>query len=120
MPIVDPKLAAGEEIVAKIYDPMYDVDGRAWPGGARRSMACSKENETRAYNRLIELQGSIIPKFFGESVCYLPMDGGSETRSVFVLLFELERSLTLSDYFVNNYSIQKSLSTEKQKATTTT
>lgn len=46
--IVNPKLAAGEEIVAKIYDPMYDVEERIWLGGSSSSMVWSKENETRA------------------------------------------------------------------------
>ena len=95
---VDSNFALGQEIVAKIYDPVYDVEGRTWPMGASYATYWTKENETKAYNKLKELQGLIVPKFLGEAICSLPMGKSQGTRNVSVLLLSLEKLTPLSDY----------------------
>ena len=77
---VDSNFAVGQEIVAKIYDPVYDVEGRTWPRGASYATHWTKENETKAYNKLEELQGLIVPKFFGEAICSLSMSKSQGTE----------------------------------------
>jgi serine/threonine protein kinase len=89
--------AAEEKAIAKIYDPTY-----AFEGQGRDLQACkwSMENERNAYTKLSDLQGSIIPKFYGEYVAHRPMNASLDMRSVSVLLLELVEAPSLMDYHI--------------------
>lgn len=80
-------LSAGSHIVAKFYDPRFANAPHEWAGGSPEMCHWSKENETRAYRMLTEVQGSCVPIYYGEYSCLPPLECNPNTR-ISVLLFE--------------------------------
>lgn len=87
-------LPKGKTLVAKIYDPLYhtdqdDVDPFLLMDRDYRS-------ETAAYNVLRELQGRIIPWFYGSFTFNLPAKD-SRSRGVYLTLLELIRGRSMAE-----------------------
>lgn len=79
-------LPKDSELVAKIYDPLYydlDQDDSNPFICIDRDYRC----ETAAYNALSELQGRIIPKFYGSFAFSLPVNA-THSREVRLTLLE--------------------------------
>jgi tRNA A-37 threonylcarbamoyl transferase component Bud32 len=70
----------------------------------------SKENETRAYGILTELQGSDIPVFYGEFVCHPPSHHDLGAR-IAVLLFQFVEDQDFTKYVLQSSEEVEALKT---------
>ncbi|KAJ3574263.1 hypothetical protein NP233_g1881 [Leucocoprinus birnbaumii] len=72
-------------LVAKIYDPVFfdDDETRYDDPFYRRDHSISSEVE--AYRRLVPLQGTKVPRFYGHFAAMVP---DQDSRTVFILLLE--------------------------------
>ncbi|CAN6666798.1 hypothetical protein TRVA0_038S01002 [Trichomonascus vanleenenianus] len=87
----------GRELVAKFYDPLYISDGE---GCLDRFRIVDRHYtyEVRAYRDLHELQGSLIPKFYGSFSVDVPIPLLSKTREVRLILLEYIPGLTMKQF----------------------
>ena len=94
-------LAKGERVVAKIYDPLYfDDDGYLNP------FLCVDMNythEVATYTALSDLQGSVIPKYYGSFTLDIPVRP-STTRCVRLILIEFILGLPMQDASPERFS----------------
>jgi hypothetical protein len=81
------KLGDTTKVVAKFYDPLYwdhYDDGDAFHG-----VNYHYTHEAASYDKLIELQGTIVPHYYGSFSLDLPVDQPlATTRSVRLILME--------------------------------
>ncbi|CAN6666784.1 hypothetical protein TRVA0_038S00980 [Trichomonascus vanleenenianus] len=87
----------GKQLVAKFYDPLYMNDN----GGSLdrfRIVDNDYTHEVRAYQDLRELQGSLIPKFYGSFSVDIPIPSSAETREVRLILLEYIQGLTMKQF----------------------
>jgi hypothetical protein len=70
-------------LTARFYDPLYfeDPDGLVDPF---ISIDLAVASETAAYNQLQQVQGDVVPQFYGLFLCPIP----SQRRSIYVVLLE--------------------------------
>ena len=95
-------LAGGMKMVAKIFDTVYDNTGLMDAGVSTGEWL--KENEAKIFRHLTPLQGSVIPKFIGESICHRPTNVGLHSEMVSVLLFEVRTERRLSEYPIDAFT----------------
>ncbi|KAF7620295.1 hypothetical protein F9C07_7148 [Aspergillus flavus] len=79
-------LEKGKRVVAKIYDPLYLNDD----GGFYDPFVCVDNHythEVAAYMTLSDVQGSMIPEYYGSFSLKVPVDA-SNTREVRLILIE--------------------------------
>lgn len=95
-------LAKGSRLVAKIYDPLYFFDNE---GYVNPFLAVDKHytHETAAYAALSDLQGSMIPKYYGSFSLDIPV-GSSTTRCVRLILIEFIPGLSMRDADPKSFS----------------
>ena len=92
----------GQSIVAKIYDPLYFYDD----DGYVNSLACVDKHYTHEagiYAALSDLQGSMIPRYYGSFSIDIPIDS-STMRSVRLILIELIPGLSMRDLDPSEFS----------------
>lgn len=84
-----PMLPTDVELVAKIYDPLYfnHDDDFTDPFFCVDN---AYSHETAAYRKLSNLQGGILPKYFGSFTIQLPVNQKQEKKTRFVRLILLE------------------------------
>ena len=76
-------------IVAKLYDPAYSHGAREDEGGTAVERARTHSwKEVAAYNRLLQVQGLIVPRFYGKYVYRIVSQVAEESGDVHVLLLE--------------------------------
>ncbi|KAL1861179.1 hypothetical protein Plec18167_002883 [Paecilomyces lecythidis] len=77
-------LKPGKEIVTKIYDPLYFNDG----GYINPFRAVDKHytHEARTYDVLSDLQGTLIPTFYGSYTLDIPVNGHQKRIVRLILL----------------------------------
>lgn len=81
-------LSQGQQVVAKLYDPMYMNDDGFY---INPFLVADKEytNETAAYQALSDFQGSKIPRYYGSYSLDIPLPGPLEDKcSVRLTLIE--------------------------------
>lgn len=75
-------------VVAKFYDPLY-YDHEEGDGDPFHCVNHHYTHEVASYHRLVELQGTIVPIFYGSYSLEIPVDRPSATtRSVRLILME--------------------------------
>ncbi|OJZ88193.1 hypothetical protein ASPFODRAFT_31227 [Aspergillus luchuensis CBS 106.47] len=78
-------------MVAKFYDPLYhDCDD----GNRFRAAGYDYSHECASYKRLSELQGSVLPRFFGSYTFKTKIDG--HPRQICLILIERVNGLPMS------------------------
>jgi serine/threonine protein kinase len=80
-------LPSDTNIVAKIYDPLY-FDHEQDDADPFLCVGRDYSNEAAVYTALAQLQGTVIPKYFGSYTLNWPVNGASDTRSVRLILIE--------------------------------
>lgn len=91
-----------KELVAKVYDPLYFDD----EGGLIDPFRCVDKHythEVRAYNMLSELQGGLIPKFYGSYSFDISVHG-SGNRAVRLILIEYIPALSMQQVNPGDFS----------------
>ncbi|PWY77313.1 hypothetical protein BO94DRAFT_568278 [Aspergillus sclerotioniger CBS 115572] len=98
-------LQGGTELVAKVYDPLYQNDD----GGYLNPFLCMDKyytHEVHAYHVLSCLQGGLIPRFYGSYSLDIPCygtDNGPETRAVRLILIEHIPGLSMLETDPNQF-----------------
>lgn len=84
-------LPTDQDMVAKFYDPLYhDCDD----GNRFRAAGYDYSHECASYKRLSELQGSVLPRFFGSYTFKTKIDG--HPRQICLILIERINGLPMS------------------------
>lgn len=91
-----------EKVVMKFYDPDFAETVEGW--SAEKRSEWFKSNELAAYERLRDLQGSLIPTFYGEYIYEHSTPIGCK-RSVGVLLFQYVDAPNLTEYIAANLTL---------------
>lgn len=80
-------LSQGQQVVAKIYDPMYIDDDEFY---INPFLAADKDYtyETAAYTAFEDLQGSAIPQYYGSYSLNIPLEQTEHKRQVRLILME--------------------------------
>ena len=90
-----------KNVVVKVYDPLYfdDMEGYLNP------FLCVDKHythEVHAYTLLADLQGSLIPKFYGSFLLEIPLPG-SETRVVRLIVIDYIPGLSMLQAHPEDY-----------------
>ncbi|KAF3481452.1 uncharacterized protein GIQ15_04211 [Arthroderma uncinatum] len=89
---VTPSIAQGPQkattVLAKFYDPLYQ-DHRQDDEDPFLAVEHDYTHEAAAYTALSELQGTVIPKYYGSFTLELPIDNYETKRLVRLILLEL-------------------------------
>ncbi|OBT95418.1 hypothetical protein VE01_05232 [Pseudogymnoascus verrucosus] len=81
------------DLLAKIYDPLY-FDYLHYHTNIFQYLDFCYRRETAAYRQLTDLQGNIIPKYYGSFTMSLPGDG-KISRHVRMILLEIVPGLSM-------------------------
>ncbi|GKZ36520.1 hypothetical protein AbraIFM66950_007638 [Aspergillus brasiliensis] len=110
---VDTSLSSGlptdQNMIAKFYDPLYhDSDD----GNTFKEADYDYSHECASYMRLSDLQGSVIPRFFGSYTFTTQIDGHS--RLVRLILIEQVNGLPMSPLDPKEFSTEERQTILKQ------
>lgn len=87
-----------KDVIAKFYDPFLAETEDDPELDVFHIADDDVVSEVAAYAKLISLQGTVIPRFFGSYSCTLPTGLRNNTRPIRLILLEYVRGPTISSY----------------------